>query len=77
MSNNNVVRRGEFALSERAAARAFSIPRDRLRAAIASGELPAYRPGRQTLVILRPDLEAWLRRFAIRPDVAARLSDVN
>lgn len=56
-----------LAFTARAAAAAYRISRHTLATAISKGELPAHRPGDRVILILRDDLEAWLRSHAIRP----------
>ena len=51
----------------RGASRAYGLARATLTAAIRRGELPAARIGQRRLVILASDVEAFLRRHAIRP----------
>ncbi len=54
------------ALSLRAAAREYQLSPWTVRAAIQSGDLPAYRlPGQRRLRILREDILAWVRRHPV------------
>lgn len=48
-------------LSVQRAARRLGIDRRRLRVAIRSGELEAYRPGERTVYVRWPDVLRWLR----------------
>ena len=48
-------------LTVREAARRLRVSPMRLRAAIRSGDLPAYRPGTRWVRLWQPDLIAWLR----------------
>lgn len=60
-------------LSVSAAARLYGLDRQTLARAILAGELPASRPGARRILLLRPDIEAWLRRHAVQP---SRATDV-
>lgn len=54
-----------IAYSAREAARLLGVDRARIAAAIATGELPAYRLGRRRYAIRRDDLDAWLARHRV------------
>jgi len=59
------------ALTARAVAREYGISRDRVRAAIRSGDLPAARLGRRSYTLLRRDVEAWIERHRVEPRTVA------
>lgn len=58
---------GPIGLSIRGAARLYGVSHVTVRAAIAANELPAARIGRRRLLILRTDLDAWIRKHQLRP----------
>ena len=53
------------AFSMRGAERAYGVSRTRLSEAVRTGELPASQLGARRFTILRSDLEAWFRRYAV------------
>ena len=59
------------ALTLRGVERALGLDRRTISAAIKSGELPATRIGKRNLLILRSDVESWLRRHALCPNAHA------
>jgi len=61
------------ALSARGVEREYQIGRDRVIAAVRAGELPAARLGARRILILRTDLERWIRAHTIRPTTDARV----
>jgi excisionase family DNA binding protein len=56
------------ALSLRGIATEYGIDRARVAVAVRSGELPASRLGRQRMLVLRSDVEEWLRRYRVTPE---------
>jgi excisionase family DNA binding protein len=54
-------------LTVREAARRFRLSPGRLRAAIASGELPAYQTGKRWIRLWEPDLLVFMRSQRVKP----------
>ena len=70
------------ALTIPTAARRLGVHPDRLRRAIRSGELSAYRLGARWQHVLWSDVLRWLRGFRVKPSataeqVASRIPDVE
>ena len=59
------------ALTARQSAVVYSLSKTTIRDAIRAGELPAFRIGKRRLLILRQDLEQWLRKHQVRPSAHA------
>ena len=61
----------QLGFSMKGAARAFGVDHGALRDAIRSGELSAARIGAKRLLILRVDVEAWVRKHRVELKPAA------
>ena len=64
-------------LTLRAAARRFRVSPERLRAAIATGELRAFRAGKRWVRISHSDLIAWMRSRPVAPSGAKRAEAIR
>ena len=65
--NARHVSKSPLLMSLRQAAREYGFDRGTLSGAIQRGELRAYRPTPRRYRLLRSDIEAWLRRYTVKP----------